>query len=47
MKETERIQGKALKRIFKLPVSIAFTEILMEKGMNCRTKNTIYDTDVV
>ena len=30
MKEIERIQGKALKRIFKLAVSTAYTGILME-----------------
>ena len=33
MKEIERIQGKALKRIFKLPVSTAYTGILMETGI--------------
>ena len=30
MKEIDRIPGKALKRIFKLPVSTAYTGILME-----------------
>ena len=33
MKEIERAQGKALKRIFKLPVSTAYTGILMETGI--------------
>ena len=33
MKEIERIQGKTLKRIFKLPVSTAYTGILMETGI--------------
>ena len=33
VKEIERIQGKTLKRIFKLPVNIGYTEILMETGM--------------
>ena len=33
MKEIERIQGKSLKRIFKVPVSTANTGILMETGI--------------
>ena len=33
IKEIERIQGKAFKRIFKLPVSTAYTGILMEIGI--------------
>ena len=33
MEEIERIQGKALKRIFKLPVSTVYTGILMETGI--------------
>ena len=33
MKEIERIQGQILRIIFKLPVSTAYTEILMEKGI--------------
>ena len=33
MKELVRIQGKALKGIFKLPVSTAYTRILMETGI--------------
>ena len=33
MKEIERIQRKALKRIFKLPVSTTYTGILMETGI--------------
>ena len=32
-KEIETIQGKTLKRIFKLPVSTAYTGILMETGI--------------
>ena len=30
MKEIERIQGKTLKKIFKLPLSTAYTGMLME-----------------
>ena len=30
MKEIEKIQGKALRIIFKLPLSTAYTGILME-----------------
>ena len=33
MKEIERVQGKDLKRIFKLTVSAAYTGILMETGI--------------
>ena len=33
MKEIERIQRKALKRIFKLPVSTTYTGMLMETGI--------------
>ena len=33
MKEIERIQEKALKRMFKLPVSTAYKGILMETGI--------------
>ena len=33
MSEIEKIQGKALKRIFQLPVSIAYTGIVMETGI--------------
>ena len=33
MKEIERIQGKTLKIIFKLPVSTAYTGVLMETGI--------------
>ena len=33
MKEKETIQGKTLKTIFKLPVSTAYTGILMETGI--------------
>ena len=33
MKEIERIQEKALKRIFKLPISTAYTGTLMETGI--------------
>ena len=32
MKEIQRIRGKALKRIFKLPLSTAYTGMLMETG---------------
>ena len=32
-KEIERIQGKVLKRIFKLPLSTAYTEIWMETAI--------------
>ena len=33
MKEIERIEGKALKKIFKLPVSTAYRGMLMETGI--------------
>ena len=33
MKEIGRIQGRALKRIFRQPVSTIDTEILMETGI--------------
>ena len=33
MKEIERIPGKALKRIFTLPVSTTYTRILIETGI--------------
>ena len=36
----ERIQGKALKRIFKLPLSTAYTGILTEAG-TCSTEQRI------
>ena len=31
-KEIQRIRGKVLKRIFKLPLSTAYTGMLMETG---------------
>ena len=31
MKKIERIQGKTLKRIFKLPLSTAYTGVLMKQ----------------
>ena len=33
MKEIERTRGKTLKRLFKLPLSTAYTGILMETGV--------------
>ena len=33
MSEIEKIQGKALKRIFQLPASTAYTGIIMETGI--------------
>ena len=33
MREIEKIQGKALKRIFQLPVSTTYTGIIMETGI--------------
>ena len=33
MKEIEKIQGKALKRIFQLPLSTTYTSIIMETGI--------------
>ena len=33
IREIEKIQGKALKRIFQLPVSTTYTGIIMETGI--------------
>ena len=44
MKEIESIQGKTLKKIFKLPVSTLYTE--RNRNMTCRTKNTIRNNHV-
>ena len=44
MKEIERIQGKTLKTIFKLPVSTAYRGILMETGIWPAEQRIQYET---
>ena len=44
MKEIEKIQGKALKIIFKLPLSTAYTRILMETEIFFAEQRTQYAT---
>ena len=44
MKETERTQGKALKKIFKLTVSTSYTGILRESGIRLAEQRIQYAT---
>ena len=47
MKEIERIQGKDLKRIFKLPLSTEYKRISMETGIWPAEQITEYSTLVL